>query len=173
VIFGMPRSEVELPEPQDAFDAKLVADVRQYGWHCVLVADEHHPEHAALNAALGPHPIYDAGFAYTVGLWLTWQHAELVLVGRWRHSHAIVSSAVSLISDGRRLAAGEVSDQVLDGYAVRFGPISDERRTELLTYADWANRRRPFEAIQLILPDGSGRWPEDPDYDSYPQPLLS
>jgi hypothetical protein len=62
---------------------------------------------------------------------------------------------------------------VLDGYAVRFGPISEERRTELLTYADWANRRRPFEAIQLILPDSSGRWPEDPDYDSYPQPLLS
>ena len=43
---------------------------------------------------------------------------------------------------------------------------------ELLTYADWANRRGPFEALQLILPDSSGRWPEDPDYNAYAQPLL-
>jgi hypothetical protein len=168
----MPPPDVNLPEPQDAFDEKLIADVREHGWHCVLVADEHHPEHAVLNAASGPHPVYDATFAYTVGLWLTRQHPELVLVGRWQQAHAIIASAVSLISAGRRLVAGDVSDQVLEGHEVRFGPVSDERRAELLTYSDWANRRHPFEAVQLILPDSLGRWPEDPEYDSYPQPLL-
>jgi Domain of unknown function (DUF4262) len=164
---------VDLPEPQDAFDRKLVDDVREHGWHCVLVADEHHPEHAALNRALGPHPVYDAAFAYTVGLWLTRGHPELLLVGRWQHAHAILASAVALVATGRRLKGGETSGQVLDGYDVRFARISDERRVELLTYADWANGRRPFEAIQVVLPDSSGRWPDDPDYDSYPQPLLA
>jgi nicotinamidase-related amidase len=74
----MAAPHVHLPEPHDAFEAKLVTDVRKHGWHCILVADEHHPKHAALNAALGPHPVYDAAFAYTVGLELTRQHPELV-----------------------------------------------------------------------------------------------
>jgi hypothetical protein len=162
----------DLPVPESDFDERLVADVREHGWHCILVADEHHPEHAAANAALGPHPIYDAAFAYTVGLSLTKDHPEFVLVGRWQQAHAILAAAVELVTGGRRLAAGEVSDEVLHGYDVRFGPVSDERRLELLTYVDWANRRRQFEALQIILPDSSGRWPEDPEYDSYPQPLL-
>ena len=169
----MPQPYVDLPQPENDFDERLVADVRNHGWHCVLVADEHHPEHAALNAALGRHAVYDAAFAYTVGLWLTKDHPELVLVGRWQQAHAILAAAVALVSGGRRLAVGEISDEVLHGYDVRFGPVSDERRVELLTYVDWANRRRPFEALQMILPDSSGRWPEDPEYDSYPQPLLA
>jgi hypothetical protein len=108
----------------------------------------------------------------TVGLWLTKAHPELVLVGRWQQAHAILAAAVDLITGGRRLAPDEVSDEVLQGYEVRFGLVSDEQRIELLTYADWANHRRPFEALQLILPDSSGRWPEDPDYNAYAQPLL-
>ena len=164
--------ELGLPQPEDAFDQELIANIRQHGWSCVHVADEHHPEHAARNAALGSHPVYDAAFAYTVGLWLTFEHPEIVLVGRWQHAHAIISNAVSLVSAGGRLAPGDELEHVLDDYTVRFGSVSEERRIELLTYADWANRRRPFEAIQLILPDRSGRWPDEPAYESFPQPLL-
>ena len=53
----------ELPTPESEADARAIADVEKYGWHCVLVADELHPEHAEQNAALGPHPVYDAAFA--------------------------------------------------------------------------------------------------------------
>jgi len=62
----MVAADVGLPDPQDPSEAKVVADVREYAWHCSHVACEHHPEHAGLNAALGPHPVYDAAFAYTV-----------------------------------------------------------------------------------------------------------
>ena len=84
----MREQSLNLPEPEDASDEKLISDIRTYGWHCIHVADEHHPEHAAQNAALGPHPIYDAAFSYTVGLSLTLDHPELVLgirsrCGRW------------------------------------------------------------------------------------------
>jgi hypothetical protein len=46
------RHESDLPQPRDAFDEKLLEDVRRYGCHCVRVADEHHPEHAVDSAAL-------------------------------------------------------------------------------------------------------------------------
>jgi hypothetical protein len=168
----MPRLD-DLPAPEDAFDEKLLADVRDFGWHCLLVAKEHHPEHAAANRALAPHPVYDATFAYTVGLWLTRDHPELILVGRWQHAHAILATVVSLIEEGRAFRPGDVTDCVLDGYDVRFGAVSPDRRSELLTYAAWLNRRRPFEALQVILPDRQGVWPDDPRYHAFPQPLLA
>ena len=168
----MPPEDLDLPKPEDGFDEKLISDVRLHGWHCVHVADEHHPEHAERNAALGPHPIYDAAFSYTVGLWLTHSHPELVLVGRWKQNHAIVGAAVSAIEDGTRFEVGTVTDQVLEGYDVCFGEVAPARRIELLTYASWANGRRPFEALQLVLPDAAGRWPWDDGYDSVAQPLL-
>jgi hypothetical protein len=163
---------LDLPEPEDSFDEKLISDIHQYGWHCIFVADEYHPEHAKQNAALGPHPVYDATFVYTVGLSLTHRHPELILVGRWKQAHGIVASAVSLIDDGERFAPGDQSEKVLQGYPARFGGVSPSRKAELLTYASWVNRRRPFEALQLILPDEGGRWPWDENYSGYPQPLL-
>ena len=168
----MPDDSLHLPEPEDSFDEKLISDIHVYGWHCIHVADEHHPEHAQQNAALGPHPIYDAAFSYTVGLSLTLAHPELVLVGRWKHNHAIVSAAVSEIERELRFEVGSRSDQVLEGYEVCFGAVAPARREELLTYASWANRRRSFDALQLILPDSTGHWPWDVGYVSVPQPLL-
>lgn len=163
---------MDLPAPQDEFDAQVVADIEKYGWHCILVADENHPHHAEANAALPPDPVHDAAFAYTIGLTRTWNHPEIVLVGRWQHAHAILAGVVGLIEGGQRLAPGDATDQVLDGYEVRFDRVSDERRIGLLTYAHWAYRHQPFEALQLVLPDRDGRWPDDVDYDAYPQPFL-
>jgi hypothetical protein len=152
-----------LPEPEDAFDAKLVADVREHGWHCVLVQDAEEDE-----AQPG-----EAPFAYTVGLTHTYGHPELVLVGRWQYAHGILGAAVELVHEGTRLAPGDESDDVLEGYPVRFGAVADDRRRELLTHADWLYGHRPFAALQVILPDGAGRMPDEPDYDGYPQPLLA
>jgi len=164
---------LELPEPEDAFDERLIADVRDVGWHCVLVAEEYHPEHADANRALPPHAVYDATFAYTVGLWLTRAHPELVLVGRWQRAHAILAAVVSLIDEGNRFQPQDTSDQVLDGYRVRFGDVSASRRKELLTYAGWLNLRRSFKALQVVLPDCDGNWPDDRRYGAFPQPLLA
>ena len=141
-----------LPPPEDSFDEKLLSDVREYGWHCVVV------EQAAV--------------AYTVGLWHTYDHPELALTGPWKHAHGILAAAVALVDEGARLEVDDESDEVLEGYPVRFGPVSDERRVALLTYADWLAGRRPFAALQLILPDAGGRFPDEPEYDGYPQPLL-
>ena len=168
----MTQRALDLPEPEDSFDEKLIADIHAYGWHCILVADEHHPEHAAENAALRPHDVYDATFAYTVGLWLTHGHPEVALVGRWQAAHGILAAAVDLIEAGGRFAPGDSSQEVLDGYEARFCAVSEARRDELLTYASWANRRRPFEAVQLVLPDRHGRWPWEPRYSGVAQPLL-
>lgn len=164
---------IPFPPAETPAERQVVADIGEYGWHCIQVADEHHPEHAAENAALPPHEVYDAAFSYTVGVWRTFGHPELILVGRWAHAHAYLNVIVEMVREGGRFAPGDRTDEVLQGYEVEFGSVSDARRLELLTWADWANLREPFEALQVILPDRAGRWPADPEYSGFPQPLLS
>jgi hypothetical protein len=131
------------------------------------------PSTRTKNARLDPDPVYDAEFAYTVGLWTTQNHPELVLVGAWAHSHATLAAAVHLIEAGAGFRPGDYSSEVLEEYPVRFGAVSNEQAVGLLTYADWANQRQPFKALQLIVPDAAGRWPDEVGYDSHAQPLLA
>ena len=103
----------------------------------------------------------------------TFGHPEVILLGTWQHAHPFLNAVGDLVREGRRFAPGVTSDEVLDEFTVRFDPVSDSCRTELLTLADWAAGRKPFDALQLVLPDTSGRWPEDPDYNGFPQPPLA
>jgi hypothetical protein len=128
----------------------------------VLVADD------------GPdgHPVHSAGLAYTVGLTHTYEHPELVLTGPWEQAHAILAGAVDLVEAGTWLGPDDESDEIVDGYPVRFAPVGAARAAQLLTYAGWLYGGAPFAALQLLLPDAAGRFPDERRYDGYPQPLL-
>jgi uncharacterized protein DUF4262 len=154
-------------------EEKIVADIDEHGWHVMLVR-------GAVNDDEGPwspHPpaqaAYEALFSYTIGLRQTFAHPELILVGEWSSAHPILNGVGELVREGARFAPGDTSDDVLEGYPARFGAVCEQCREECLTWASWAAGGEAFEALQLILPDAEGRWPDDPDYAGYPQPLLS
>ena len=163
---------LDLPDPEDAFDEDLIANVHEHGWAWIHVADEHHPHHPR-DAEAEADPVADASFGYTLGVSLTLAHPEIILVGRWEHRHAFVAQVVRLIEDGERFAPGDTSDDVLTDLPVMFGAVSESERKWRLTYADWLNRRRPFEAVQLILPGPNGAWPWEREYVALAQPLLA
>jgi hypothetical protein len=54
-----------LPTPTDDSDRKLLADVQEYGWHIIGVEQDEE----------GP------AFAYSIGLYHTFQHPEAILFG--------------------------------------------------------------------------------------------
>jgi hypothetical protein len=113
----------DLPEPEDDFDRTLVANIRRYGWGYIDVDPANHPEHGDGDAPPGA-----ATFAYTAGVWRTYAHPEIILMGGWRHAHELVANVVSLIEAGRSFRPGEATGDVLDGAPVRFGAVSDARR---------------------------------------------
>jgi Domain of unknown function (DUF4262) len=164
-----------LPKPEDPGDDKVLADIRKFGFHAKHVRPDAHPEHAAETAALGPHPIYDVGFSYTVGLPFSHRHPELVITGGMpdRQAHDILWEVVHLVEAGARFAPGDESAEILRDAVARFGPVSRRWRTEILTFADWAARRKAFDAVQILLPDREGRYPGDGAYAGPPQPLLA
>jgi hypothetical protein len=164
-----------LPTPEDDFEARVVRDIHEHGWHVVIVRSGVH-EHETDGPWAGDprsQAAYEALFTYTVGLEHSFGHPEVVLLGEWRHAHPFLNAVGDLVRDGRRFQAHDTSDQVLEGFVVRFDPVADVCRAELLTWAHWAVGRRDFGALQLVLPDTSHRWPEDPGYNGFAQPALA
>jgi hypothetical protein len=163
-----------LPRPTDPGDEKVLSDIRKYGFHAKHVRRGAHPEHAREEAELGPHPIYDIGFSYTVGLHFSLRHPELVLVSGMpdRQAHDILWQVVRLIRDGATFSDGDESQEILHDVPARFSAVSPRWRKELLTFADWAARRKRFEALQIVMPDRTGTFPTSPAYAGPPQPLL-
>jgi hypothetical protein len=92
-------------------------------------------------------PPYEATFTYTVGLTYTFEHPEIVLVGSWQHAALYLNLVGQMVESGQRFAAGATTDELLDGFTVRFGPVGDAPRPDLLTWADWAAQGQPFEAL--------------------------
>lgn len=163
------RDPLPLPEPENAFDQKVLADIAQYGWHCLMVDDGEHCEHPEHQ---GSCPLSGPPFAYSVGLWRSHRAPELILTGLARRAHAVLWRVVELIEAREVPRAGDERDDVLEGHRVRFGAVDRRHRKELMTFADWVNGRREFDALQVIYPDREGRWPGEGDYAGPEQPLL-
>lgn len=149
----------------DNAEREVIAGVEQYGWYCMVVL------------ARGDEPEGFVPFAYTVGLWQTYEHPELIIVGAMRPEvlHGLLVVAATNIKDGRRYAAGERYDDIAERFPAQMGSVSAANRDAFLTYADWFNGRRPFGALQLLWTDPEGRFPGEAGYDAgrYRQPLLA
>jgi hypothetical protein len=66
----------------DLGENKVLADINEYGWHCMnVIEDDEHPP-----------------WSCTIGLFETWSHPELLVIGRSRiTSNAMLTNIVSQI----------------------------------------------------------------------------
>ena len=137
---------------EDASDRKLLADVAQHGWHVVhIFADDQGP-----------------GYSFTVGLYLSWNHPELLIMGLPQDQlYAILAEAVRAIQQGQTFAHGSASDALVQSDCCRFAGIRVARSQDFLGYGIWfyQSLREPFPALQILWPDKAGRFPGDRGYD--------
>jgi hypothetical protein len=138
-----PRFDPQYPprrgEPLDASDLRLMADVAQAGYHVVS------------GASNGEEP----AFAFSVGLFRTFDHPEVALFGL---STEALQAAVRRI--GERIRAGERFDEdtvhegIVDGRAVAFRRIVPRHYGARLGHAVWYHGGARFPALQVL-------WTED------------
>jgi hypothetical protein len=162
----------DLPEPEHAFDAEVLGDVRARGWHAVVASDGVRPARGPGRARVLRHPVCEAGLAYTAGLWRTWGHPEIALVGAWPQARELLGAVVAAVRAGAAFAPGDTSDEVLARHPVAFAAVSERSRDTLLTYATWLHGGAAFGAVQLLVPDAEGRAPDDARYAGPAQPAL-
>jgi hypothetical protein len=144
-----PRLDPQYPprrgEPLDASDLRLMADVAQVGYHVVT---------GAFTGA-------DPAFAYSVGLFRTFDHPELVIFGLPGDALTeAVRRGAERIRAGARLDEGDVVEGLVDGRSVALRRVVPRHYPVHLGHAVWYHGGARFPALQLVWSD-DGRFPWD------------
>src|SRR5688572_28013471 len=122
-----------LPEPADEHDRKLLADVERHGWHVVGVEEDEE----------GP------SFAYSIGLYYSFKHPELIVFGLpVRVMHQIINAVGEQVRSGERFGHLDESGDVLDGYNVAFRTVERRHYPDHFGYARWFYRGDRFPVLQ-------------------------
>jgi hypothetical protein len=144
-----PRFDPQYPprrgEPLDASDLRLLADVAQAGFHVVS------------GASNGGSP----AFAFSVGLFRTFDHPEVAMFGL---SAEALETALRLLGvrvhEGARFEPGDVAEGLLDGRAVTFRRIVPHHYGTHLGHALWYHGGARFPALQAVWSQ-AGHFPWD------------
>lgn len=140
---------------------RIIHDVQRYGCHIAMFeADDYLPP-----------------FAYTIGLYETFQHAEIICFGLpLTVMHPILNHAFKLVQSGETLEHSKYYDGFLEGYKVQFLPVSRDYYANYTGYASWYyDRGFEFPMLQLVWPDKEHHFPWEDTFTSawkFKQPLL-
>jgi len=154
----MPDHPCKLPgfvfrDPDDKMDVKMLADIREHGWHVVGILDDDE----------GP------GFSFSVGVYLRTLQPEILMMGvAIEPSHRVLNAIAEYLLAGGTISSGQKYNEFVDGRQVMFGPIHQSQFHEYLGCASWFYKplNAPFPAFQCIWPDLQGRFPNEVGFDS-------
>ncbi|QPF83354.1 DUF4262 domain-containing protein [Bradyrhizobium genosp. L] len=108
-------------------------------------------------------------YAFSVGLYLNYGQAELAIFGLDRRDAAnVINEVRARAAAGRLYADGDVCDDLLIDRRLSFARIPGSAYRPYFGTALWfyGTTRRPFPILQMIWPDGAGRFPWESDYDA-------
>lgn len=129
----------ELHDCEDLFEQRLVTEISEKSFSVV-----HQP-----------------GSCYTVGLWKSHQHPELIVFGLpAERGQRLLEQAVAHLP----LELNQETTQLTDEYCLRPSAVKREHHREFLSYNRWFYRGDHFQAWQLTWPDPDHRFPEDPQH---------
>jgi hypothetical protein len=101
-------SQTDPPASGDEQDRNLIADIDQYGWHLVGIEQDDD----------GP------GFAYSVGLYRSFGHPEILVIGLAVDvMFGMVNGVGELVRGGKRFEHLDESGDVINGFNVAFRQV--------------------------------------------------
>jgi Domain of unknown function (DUF4262) len=131
-------------DPSDPAEDKLLADVDTYGWHMLTIPEDDH----------GP------GFTYSIGLFQTYGHPELIVFGLPnKKMQRIIDTVAGLIKTGSVFRDHRESFDILEGFGCVFRTVRREHYREHFGYAIWFYEGLSFPALQCVWPDNQHQYP--------------
>jgi hypothetical protein len=135
-------------KPADDGERKLLADVKDPGWHMVGVMEDEE----------GP------GFVYTVGLHYNYQHPEIIAFGLDVNFLAqVVNGIGDDVKKGKKFEDEHEESDILQDYLVFFRTVEKKHYREYLGFARWFYEGDDFPILQCVWPDKSQRYPWHPE----------
>ena len=146
------QDQFKWPRVESPADEKILSDVRTHGCHVVqILADESGP-----------------GYAFSVGLYLSYGQAELAIFGLDRRDATnVINEVRARAATGRISVAGDVCNDLLVDRRLCFTRVPGSAYRPYFGTALWfyGTTRRPFPILQMVWPDGEGRFPWENGYD--------
>jgi hypothetical protein len=130
----------------DDLNRIVINNVNEFGWHCVnVIEDDNHPP-----------------WSYTIGLYETWEHPELIVIGRSRAtSHALLKTLADNIELNSPPGVTNPDGHLILGMKCHFLQVDPRYHSDYVGFALWYYRKRRFPLYQIVWPDPDGVYPWD------------
>jgi hypothetical protein len=133
----------------DAGDRKLLDDIERVGWHMIGVPEDDR----------GP------GFVYSIRLFHSFRHPEIVVVGmKLQLMFSMVSEVGTWARSGQPVRDGTIREGLLEDYTCTFRSVGKQWYKVYFGYALWFYQSDDFPVLQCVWPDKDERWPWDPQF---------
>jgi hypothetical protein len=131
----------------DDGERQVLDDIAEHGWHCVNILEEE-----------GQPP-----WAFTIGLFHTWNHPELIIFGlRGNVAHEILAIVARGLKEGRRIDLSLPTDDLLNNGSCLFVEVPQSQYREHVGYARWYYQWKAFPLFQVVWPSREGHFPWNP-----------
>ena len=119
---------------------------------------------------------YLPSFAYSIGLWQTYQHPEIICFGFSNDlGHTILNDVAELIKNGERMEAGKNYDNIFEDSKAEFLNVALDNISDYFGTALNYYEGNKFPALQLVWTDHDDKFPWEEGFEEkfrYKQPLL-
>jgi hypothetical protein len=128
----------------DDGERKVLEDIAKYGWHCLSILEED-----------GKPP-----WAFTIGLFQTWEHPELIVFGLKNNvAHQILNIVAEGLAENRRIDLARPTDDLLQNGSCVFIEVPRSEYREHVGFARWYYEGDNFPLYQVVWPSREGYFP--------------
>lgn len=135
-----------------------------------------HIEKFGLSVVMLQSTGYLPSFTYSVGLWQTYNHPEIICFGlKTDLMHAIINDVADLIKNGKKITSGLEYDNIFKDSRVQFLDVDKRNLGDYFGVAIDYYNSKDFPALQLIWTDKNDKFPWEYGFQEdfkYFQPLL-
>ena len=139
---------------------KFTEDIKKYGWTVVMIKETE----------------YLPAFAYTIGIWETFNKPEIIAFGlSTKNLHILVNQAGDLIKEGIEIKIGENYSDFFENSNAQFIEVNPENISDYFGYGIEYYGSKYFPAYQFVWTDNKNKFPWENEFDEeliYKQPLL-
>lgn len=134
---------------KDQSEQKAIDDVTKHGLHIIQVFEsEECPR-----------------FSYTVGLFETYRHPEVIIIGlKPELAQVLLNNMAYDIKLGKRFNPGEFHEDVLDDFPCYFGEVSKSEYRDYVGWDIWFYEGIDFPLLQCVYPTVRGKFVWDEDF---------
>lgn len=143
-------SSPALPVPADPHEEKAISDVKEFGLHILNVFPDDDDEDST-------------NFSYSLGLWHTYRHPEVIVTGLDRDLSMWMLNEVArrIKEDGETFIPGRNYDGFLEGFDCKFVDVPEMHYRQYVGWCLWLYGNSDFPLRQCAWPSTDGSYPWD------------